>query len=169
MVVFYPTREAIKFLPQLSQETQNGNEWMRLKENLLHRLQQTTENGYSKAVADMLNQISEIKSPLAYCTEMIGVLLLNLAQAKEKAGQIFPYKTLTNLTAEGQVGLGTLAGFSLSSLASSLGDDPSLRDKLMENTREFQAKLTDLSEDSVKRLNLFLKDALKLFGQSLET
>jgi hypothetical protein len=67
------------------------------------------------------------------------------------------------LTARGEVGLGTLAGFSLGSTMSGQAEDPSLRSKLLSHTREFQAYLSELSEESVNRLTTFLQDALQAF------
>ena len=96
---------------------------------------------------------------------MIGVLLLNLAEASRKVGEMVPYRTLSSLTVGGEVGLGTLAGFSLSSILSSHAQDPSVIETVTSNTRKFQAYLGELSEESVNRLTSFLQDALKVFDR----
>ena len=165
MVVFYPTNKAAKFLTQLRQEVFGTDEWYQIKERLLSQLRQTKEAGYQKAMVEILSQLPDVNTPLVYCTEMIGVLLLNLAQVSRKANQVISLNTLTDLIAEGQVGLGTLAGFILGSLASGDSDDPSLTEKLMGHTRVLQAKLDELSDESASRLNSFLRDALKVVGR----
>jgi DNA-binding PadR family transcriptional regulator len=165
MVVFYPTHKAAKFLTQLRQEVVSGDDWYQVKERLLRRLQETKEANYTETVREILARLPNVKTPLVYCTEMIGVLLLNLAQASQQVGKLIPYRTLTSLTAGGEVGLGTLAGFSLGSILSSQAQDPSAIDTVMSHTRKFQTYLSELSEESVNRLTSFLQDALKVFDR----
>ncbi len=165
MVVFYPTHNAARFLTQLRQEVLNGDEWFQAKERLLRRLRETAETNYSETLRETLARLPNVKTPLVYCTEMIGVLLLNLADASRKVGEMVPYRTLSSLTVGGEVGLGTLAGFSLSSILSSHVQDPSVIAMVTSHTRKFQAYLGELSEESVNRLTSFLQDALKVFDR----
>jgi hypothetical protein len=162
MVLFYPTYRAARFLTQLRNDVFGGEEWYQVKEGVLNRLRQAGESEHGKPVRDLLGQLSGVKSPLAYCTEMIGVLLLNLANARQAANEILPLRALKPLTAAGSVGLGTLAGLSLGSLVSIPTDDPKLAEKLTAHVREFQAHLNELSEDSINSLSSFLQDALKV-------
>ncbi|MGQ9502233.1 MAG: hypothetical protein ACUVSF_06610 [Anaerolineae bacterium] len=161
MVLFYPTYRAAKFLTQLRQEMFGNDEWPQVKERVLRRLCQALESNSSKTLRELLNQLPGVKSPLAYCTEMIGVLLLNLAQC-QAIQRSFPLGTLQPLTAGGgPIGLGTLAGLSLGSLVTGQTEDPSFTERLAHHIREFQEQLSDLSEESLNRLNIFLQDALK--------
>ena len=104
MVVFYPTHNAARFLTQLRQEVLNGDEWFQVKERLLRRLRETAETNYGETVRETLARLPNVKTPLVYCTEMIGVLLLNLAEASRKVGEMVPYRTLSSLTVGGEVG-----------------------------------------------------------------
>jgi hypothetical protein len=162
MVLFYPTYRAARFLTQLRDEVFGGDELNQSKESVLTRLRQAGEANYAKQVRDLLGQLSGVKSPLAYCTEMIGVLLLNLAHVSLTANQVLPLRALTPLTASGSIGLGTLAGLSLGSLVSLPTDDPNFAGKMMTHVREFQSHLNELSEESVNSLSSFLQDALKV-------
>ena len=65
--------------------------------------------------------------------------------------------------ARDEVGLGTLAGFSLASIMSNHSGDPSFISKLDSHTKRFQTHLSELSEESVNRLTTFLQDALNAF------
>lgn len=159
MVLFYPTYRAAKFLTQLHQDMFGGDEWPQVKESVLRRLRQALESNSRKAMRDLLGQLPDVKTPLAYCTEMIGVLLLNLAQCQERNFTLGALQPLT--VSSGPVGLGTLAGLSLGSLVSGQTDDPSLAERLAHHIREFQEQLNELSEESLNRLNTFLQDALK--------
>jgi hypothetical protein len=161
MVLFYPTYRAARFLTQLREEVFGSDDWYQVKESVLGRLRQAGESNRAKAGRDLLGQLSGVKSPLTYCAEMIGVLLLNIACINRPASQMLPLHALKPLTAVGSIGLGTLAGLSLGSLVSSQSEDPSFADKLTGHVKEFQAQLNELSEDSVNRLSAFLQDALK--------
>jgi hypothetical protein len=163
MVVFYPTHKAARFLTQLRHEVLNGDEWQQTKERLLQQMREATDSDYVEVVRETLSHLPDIKTPLIYCAEMIGVLLLNLAHASQQDGGSIPHRMLTSLTARGEVGLGTLAGFSLGSILLSQSGDPSLVGKLINHTKEFQAYLSELSEESIGRLTSFLQDALKTF------
>jgi hypothetical protein len=163
MVVFYPTHKAARFLTQLRHEVLGGDEWHQAKERLLQRLRETQESNYAETVRDILANLPDIKTPLLYCTEMIGLLLLNLAYASQQADQLIPHRMLSSLTVKDEVGLGTLAGFSLGSMISYPGGDPSFVSKLIGHTKEFQTHLSELSEESVNRLTTFLQDALNAF------
>jgi len=163
MVVFYPTHQAAKFLTQLRHEVLSSDEWHQAKELMLQRIRETKESNYAEAVREILAQLPDVKTPLMYCTEMIGILLLNLADVSKQTGELFPFKTLNSLTARDEVGLGTLAGFSLASFISNKEGDPSFISKLDSHTKKFQTYLSELSEESVNRLTTFLQDALKAF------
>ncbi len=163
MVVFYPTHKAAKFLTQLRDEVLGSEEWHQAKELVLQRIRETQESNYAEAVREILAHLPDVKTPLMYCTEMIGVLLLNVADASKQTGELFPFQTLRSLTTRDEVGLGTLAGFSLASIMSNKTGDPSLISKLDSHTKKFQAHLSELSEESVNRLTTFLQDALKAF------
>lgn len=163
MVVFYPTYQASKFLTQLREEMFNNEDWQQFKDHLLEQLRQAQDTEYSKAVSDFLTRLPDVTTPLKYCSQMVGVLLLNLAQASGRTGEVKPSTTLSKLVTDGQAGLGTLAGLSLGSLLSSKSTDPSFMEKLVGHTREFQAKLNGLSEESLNSLNSFAKDAMAVF------
>jgi len=163
MVVFYPTYQATRFLTQLRHEILGGDEWQQAKEHLLQRLRETQESDYAAVVRDILARLPDVKTPLVYCTEMIGVLLLNLASVSKQAGELNPYRMAPVLAARNEVGLGTLAGFTLGSLLSNQAGDPSFVSKLTGHVTKFQAYLSELSDESVNRLTSFLKDALTTF------
>jgi DNA-binding PadR family transcriptional regulator len=163
MVVFYPTHKAARFLTQLRHEILGSDEWHQAKEKLLQRLYETQESNYAEAVREILARLPDVKTPLMYCTEMIGVLLLNLAYASKQGGDLIPRHVLTSLTARDEVGLGTLAGFSLGSLISNQAGDSTLVSRLISHTTKFQAYLGELSEESINRLTAFLQDALNAF------
>ena len=163
MVVFYPTHKAARFLTQLRQEVLGGDEWHQAREQLLELLKEAQGSNYIEAIREILARLPDVKTPLMYCTEMIGVLLLNLAYVSQQVGELTPRHMLNSLAVRNEVGLGTLAGFSLGSIISNQAGDPTLIGKLLGHTKKFQTYLGELSEESVNRLTNFLQDALNAF------
>lgn len=158
MIVFRPTLKALQLAPQLAKEKE---EWLQVRDRMLQRLREGTD--YRELMREVLARIPQRKSPLIYCMEMVTALLLNLNAIKEKVSEVNPFKTLLALGPSGELGLGTLAGLSLgSSLAGKV--DPPIAEKLLSYMKEYQAHLSELSEEGRKNLSDFLQEALVIFA-----
>lgn len=161
-VVFYPTHKAAQFLTQLRDEIRYNSEWQRVKDRILQRLKDSHESSSADALGETLSNLSEAKSPLTYCAEMISVHLLNM-------GRLPSYKLTTaleSLNTKGEIGLAALAGLSLGSTLTSDADDKSLTEKLIEHTHHFQNQLAELSDESITKLSMLLNDALRMVSQT---
>ena len=66
---------------------------------------------------------------------------------------------MESLSVPGQVGLGTLAGLSLATTLASETEDSTLTDKLLTHTQRFQRYLSEMSDESITKLSIFLNDA----------
>lgn len=165
-VVFYPTNKAAQFLTQLRDEVRYGSDWSRVKERILHQLEEARKTNPADALREALSNLPDTKIPLNYCAEMISVLLLNIERLHSQ--NLAP--ALNVLTPKGQVGLGALAGLSLASSLTNQADDTSLTDKLLTHTQRFQNQLAEMSDESIGKLCAFLTDAVKVIeinsGQS---
>jgi hypothetical protein len=155
-VVFYPTNRAAQFLTQLRDEMRYSADWHRVKERILQRLQESRQINPADALREALSDLPDTKAPLDYCAEMISVLLLNIERVRNQ--NLMP--ALDTLTTKGQVGLATLAGFSLGSCLTNDTDDTSMREKLITHTQRFQTQLAEMSDESVSKLSAFLNDAV---------
>jgi DNA-binding PadR family transcriptional regulator len=155
-VVFYPTNKAAQFLTQLKEEMRYSSDWQKVKGRILNRLAQTREKNPLESVLDILSNLTDSKSPLNYCAEMISVMLLNIERTHDP--KLLP--VLQSINTNDQVGFGTLAGLSLASTLTSDVDDAKLTDKLMTHTQNFQKQLTELSDESVSKLSSLFKDAI---------
>lgn len=160
-VVFYPTHKAAQFLTQLRDEVRT-NDWVKVKERLLRRLEEARQTNPIEVLKESLANLTETKTPLNYCTEMISVLLLNLERFHNNKLQ----PALETLSASGQVGLGALAGLSLATTLTNEIDDTSLTEKLLTHTQRFQKQLAEMSDESISKLSAFLNDAKTLLDQS---
>ncbi len=155
-VVFYPTHTAAQFLTQLREEMRYNADWQRLKESILQRLHEASQNNPAEALREALSALPDTKTPLNYCAEMVSVLLLNIQQIKTQ--NVAP--ALETLANKGQLGLAALAGLSLGTTLSRENEDKSLREKLLAHTQRFQNQLAMLSDESVSKLSAFLNDAM---------
>lgn len=162
-VVFYPTNKAAQFLTQLRDEMRYSSDWSRVKERILHRLEEARQANPADALRDALSNLPDTKMPLNYCAEMISVLLLNLERLRSHN----LLSALNGLNAKGPVGLGALAGLSLAFSLTNEAEDTSVTDKLMTHTQRFQNQLVEMSEDSINKLSAFLNDAVNIVAPSL--
>jgi hypothetical protein len=162
-VVFYPTNKAAQFLTQLRDELRYSGDWSRVKERILHRLEEACQANPADALREALSNLPDTKMPLNYCAEMISVLLLNLERLRSHN----LLSALNDLSAKGQVGLGALAGLSLAFSLTNETDDTSLSDKLLTHTQRFQNQLAEMSDESVGKLSAFLSDAMTIIAPRL--
>jgi hypothetical protein len=161
-VVFYPTHKAAQFLTQLREEMRYNADWQRVTEGLLQRLKDSARSSPAEALRESLSNLSNAKTPLNYCAEMVSVLLLNMQRLKNQ--NITPI--LETINVKGDLGLAALAGLSLGSSLSNEADDKSLREKLLTNTQRFQSQLADMSEESINKLSSFLNEAMLALRQA---
>jgi hypothetical protein len=161
-VVFYPTHKAAQFLTQLREEMRYNADWQGVTESLLQRLKDSARSSPAEALRESLSNLSNAKTPLNYCAEMVSVLLLNIQRLKNQ--NITPILETINL--KGDLGLAALAGLSLGSSLTNEADDKSLREKLLTNTQRFQSQLADMSEESINKLSSFLNDAMLTLRQA---
>ncbi len=161
-VVFYPTHKAAEFLTHFRTEIRHNSDWQGVKERILRRLQKDHRNNSPDVLHEALSNLPDTKMPLDYCAEMISVLLLNMGRLR--GNKLIP--AMASLAPGGQVGLATLAGLSLGSTLSSDTDDQTLTEKLITHTQRFQNQLTEMSDESISKLSLFLNDAMKMLRQA---
>ncbi len=162
MVVFAPTPQAASVLTPGTEDAKLDEEWQSVRERVLNKLREAREANYREALNDLLARLPEAKAPVDFCTEMIGVLLLNMQRVKAHAGALNPFRALTALRANGDTALATLAGLSVGATLST--DDeasPSLTQRLLDHARRYQASLSKLSEDARSALAQFLEEALE--------
>lgn len=162
MVVFAPTSQATAVLPSLPNEPDLAEDWQSLRQRVLGKLQETREANYREALGELLARLPDAKNPLLFCTQMIGVLLLNLRRAKGRAEGLNPFRALRLLRAGSSAELETLAGLSVgAALADEDETGPSLSQRLLDQAHHYQTNLSQLSEEARSALVQFLEEALE--------
>jgi DNA-binding PadR family transcriptional regulator len=163
MVVFAPTARGAQFLGAGGEETQLDEEWQGVRERVLNKLRQARETSYREALNDLLAKLPETPSPLSYCTEMIGALLLNMGRVRARAGGLNPFRALSALRSARGGELETLAGLSVGATLSANDNDEggaSVTQRILEHAHRYQANLSRLSEEARSALVQFLEEAL---------
>lgn len=157
-VVFYPTNKAAQFLTQLREEVLHSGDWQTVKKRILRQLEEAARRSNpAEALREALSNLSNAKTPLNYCAEMISVQLLVVERVREQ--NLLP--ALDILRNRGQIGLATLAGLSLAASAMTNDtEDSTFTDKLLSHTKRFQNQIAEMSDDSIAKLSSFLNDAM---------
>jgi hypothetical protein len=157
MVVFEPTPRAVVVLG-----LDLGEEWQGVRARVLGKLREARETNPRDVLSDLVARLPEVRTPVAFCTEMIGALLLNMQRARARAGALSPFRVLAALRANGSAGLEALAGLSVGvSLNAEDEDSPSLTEHLLDHARRYQATVSKLSEEARSALVEFLEEALE--------
>jgi len=161
MVVFAPTSQATSLLAH-RQDSRLGEDWQQVRSQVLTKLQNAREANYREALSDLLARLPEAKAPLAFCTEMIGVLLLNMQRVRSRAGGLNPIRALSAFRTQNAGELESLAALSVgATLAADDETSRSLAQRLLDQAQQYQANLSRLSEDARLALVQFLEEALE--------
>jgi hypothetical protein len=162
MVVFAPTLRATEMLAEGREDTRQGEDWQRVREQVLGKLSQARETSAREALTDLLARLPDAHAPLTFCTEMIGALLLNMQRVKARAGGLNPFRVLDSFRTHDAGELESLVGLSV---GVSLSDDneanQTLTRRLLNHVQHYQTNLSRLSEESRTALVDFLEEALE--------
>jgi hypothetical protein len=161
IVVFSPTPLAVLMTaPQTDDRL--GEEWQLVRERVLRILDGAREADYRQALDDLLAHLPESRAPIVFCTEMIGILLLNMQRAKSRAGGLNPIRAFASFQPGSDAGLETLAGLSVgSTLASEDEAETTLTRRLLDHVHGYQSNLSRLSGEARTALIQFLEEALE--------
>lgn len=160
LVVFGPTAQAARLEAPLP--TAAGEELAGVRERILLMLREARDANYRDILDDLLSHLPDAKTPMVYCAEMIGILLLNMRRATAYAGNLNPFRVLATLQVDDRAGLETLAGLSVgTTLAADAEAPPSLTRRLLRQARRYQATVSRLGEDARSALGEFLAEALE--------
>lgn len=162
MVMFSPTTHAATAFRPGAQADDADDEWPGVRERMLNRLRAARDASPREALADLLARLPETKSPLTYCTEMVGALLLNMQRVRARASGLNPFRALAALRTDDSASLETLAGLSVGATLS-VDDEvaPSTTQRLLEQMHRYQANLGRLSKEARAKLVQFLEEALE--------
>ncbi|MBN1657943.1 MAG: hypothetical protein JXA93_06050 [Anaerolineae bacterium] len=162
MVVFAPTAGVASVLRPLPQAVGPDDEWPGVRARVLNRLRAARDTSPREALSELLARLPETKSPLTYCTEMVGALLLNMQRARQRASGLNPFRVLAALRGDDSAELETLAGLSVgATLDVEEEGSSSTTQRLLEQMHRYQSNLGRLSKEARTMLVQFLEEALE--------
>jgi len=162
MVVFAPTSQATALLAPGLDDVRLGEDWHRVRENVLRKLRHARGANPMEALNELLARLPDDSAPLTFCTDMIGALLLNMQRVRARAGGLNPFGALASFRTNSTAELESLAGLSVGVTLSA--DDeagPSWTSRLLDHTQNYQANLARLSAEAREALVQFLEEALE--------
>jgi hypothetical protein len=162
IVVFAPTARAATIVAPGAEDGRLDEDWQSVRERVLNKLREAQETDHQVVLNELLARLPEPRAPLVFCTQMVGVLLLNMRRARARAGELGPFRALTALGANDDAGLETLAGLSVGATLSA--DDEassSITRRLLDHAHDYQTSLARLSEEARSALIQFLEEALE--------
>ena len=162
MVVFAPTGRATTLASLRASDPRIGDDWHKVRERVLAKIREARGTDHRAVLNDLLSHLPETKAPLAFCTEMVGALLLNMQRARDRAGGLRHFRPLNTLRQDLDAGLETLAGLSVGvTLVTDEDVGPSLSQRLLEQAQRYQVSLSRLSDDARSALAQFMEDAVE--------
>jgi DNA-binding MarR family transcriptional regulator len=162
MVVFMPTSQGNSALRAGAEPTRINDDWTSVRERVLSKLRDARDANLREAISELLARLPEASAPLDFCTEMVGVLLLNMQRAKARAGGLNPFRALAILRTSDNAALETLAGLSVGATLSDEDESgPSITQRLLDHAHRYQANLSKLNAEARSALAQFLEDALE--------
>jgi hypothetical protein len=168
MVMFSPTGQVNDEVLSPLDGFRLDEDWRTTRQRLLQKLCEARETNPREILNELLTRLPEAKVPLDYCTQMVGVLLLNMQRARARASGLNPFRALAAFQVDQSAGLETLAGLSVGATLSA--DDvinPSMTQKLLEHAQHYQITLARLSQEGRAALAQFLDDALEVLDQPI--
>ncbi len=160
LVVFSPTPQAAAGANRDFDGIRSGEDWQRIRDRVLSRLRDARDANPREAMSELLALLPDRNVPIAFCTEMIGVLLLNLQRVRARA-DLNPFATLAALQGRGDTLLESLGGLSVgATLATDDEAGSSLTRRLFDLVHHYQASLSRLGGDARGALAQFLEEAL---------
>jgi len=163
LIKFYPTELAQRWLAQRRSSLPRGEEWQRVREGLLHRLQQAREVNPRELASELLSQLSENQPPMIYCAQMITALLLQLSGLRGLTSRMNPLRALAQINVGGNISLGALGGLGLGWLLTYASE--TVAKSLLPAISRYQSYLRDLSEGNRAALASFFQEALAVSQQ----
>ncbi|HEX77810.1 MAG TPA: TrmB family transcriptional regulator [Dehalococcoidia bacterium] len=150
-ILFFPTTKARELFSRLAGDAAEQKEWEEVKAHILASLRRGKASDYDDLLRELLNRMPRARSPLAYCAELLTVLLIGVRRVKHKFGQRNPIAKLVE-TPVTKLNMSILAG---AALGLALADRLTRRllGSFDEYARRYEESLDKLSTENLGALH----------------
>jgi hypothetical protein len=163
VVLFYPTVDGenlVKNLPGLSTQDED---WEITRDHLLDELSKAKPEGYEGLMTSLLAHIPEDRSPLTYATELITTIIITLASFKDIPVIRAILVRLSRIGLPHEISLNVMSGISMFLSVWERTNQIS-GTFLMSQLDRFEKVISQLSEESKKKLSDYTRDLIRLLS-----
>jgi DNA-binding MarR family transcriptional regulator len=158
-VVFSPTPAAHNLLDPLLLKEDEAS-WEETKRSLLEQLRQGKATGYESLLSDLLEKISDNRSPMIYLTEMVTATMLMFEGLKETSNTSQLLSRLQRIGLPNEIDLSSLPGMGM--VAAMFEHANKASEFLAEHSGKFQSKLAHIGEEKYHLLSDFAREVAKI-------
>jgi hypothetical protein len=163
-VSFRPTALAESTLADQGVPVRIGEEWLKIKNQILEKLQRSETRGHEDFLKELLDRIPRQRAPDAYLAETVTALVLGLHSLRESAGAQQLRNKLGKIGLPGELDLAAIPGVSVGlSLVERFNQQVST--VLLNQTHKFQKRLSELSTEKRRMLAEFTREIVKIVGE----
>jgi len=160
-IVFAPTEMAIQEMEGPWNTALDLSEWKEFKAYILRALRDGQSTNYTELLDELATEITKVKSPMLYVTQMVTAVLLILYQLTEGARTGSISKHLQSLGLPGELWLHALAGLTLGlSLIERV--NRRVASILLSGSKKYQEQLSHLNAENRARLSEFAQEAIEI-------
>jgi hypothetical protein len=160
-VSFRPTALAEPVLADHSTSARISDEWLRVKNQILEKLQRGEARGYEDFLKELLDRIPHRRAPEVYLAETVTALILGLHSLREFADVQQLRNKLGKIGLPGELDLAAIPGVSV---GLSIMDrfNKQVSTVLLNQTSKFQKRLSELSTEKRRMLAEFTREIVKI-------
>lgn len=162
-VGFIPKPHAIQRTTDLWGKDWIGEEWVKVKVQILEKLRVGKKKGYDDFLTELLDRLPNQPSPAAHMAEMVTALVLGLHTLREHAEARKLRSLLKKIELPGELGLSAIPGMSVGlSLVERINRQ--LSDVLLNQANKFQTALLELNAEKRRILAEFTREVAEIVG-----
>lgn len=163
-VSFRPTAHAPSALTDQSASVRISEEWIKVKNQILEKLQKVEAPGYEDFLRELLDRLPRRRSPDVYLAEMVTAVVLGLHSLQEFAEARRLRNMLGRIGLPGELDLAAIPGLSAGlSLVERFNKQVSK--VLLNQTSKYQNLLSELSAEKRRLLAEFTREVVKTVGE----
>lgn len=163
-ILFSPSEKGVELFSMLAGESQQQEEWTKVKARIITGFEQGKASGYKDLLDELFAHIPEVSTPLVRCAEIITVLLLHLKESKYEFAKQSSVGTLLSAPVSKvrmSILAGLILGLSIADIEARgiLGEYANFKEK-------YESSLQELSKGNLLKLHKFTRDVWNSLKQA---
>jgi predicted ArsR family transcriptional regulator len=160
-VLFYPTQEAKRLMNMLAGNSVDIKDWLAMKERILQQLRDGKAGGYEDLLSDLLDRVSEKRSPLIFVTELNTAVILMLTAIMDAPEIQSLLERLKQIGLSQKVSLNVMSGIAMF-LSVMERTNRYYSSLLLTHFNHYEDALYQLNEEKRRLLGEFTREAIAI-------